>query len=57
MKYSSSICFVDSILPIEINNGQIFKHDNLQIIFGDYNEILSQIHHLAMAIHPNTFPY
>ena len=45
MKFSSSICVVDSILPIEVKNGQIFKNDNLQIIFGDYNEILEQIHY------------
>ena len=45
MKYSSSICVLQTPYKLEIKNGKVFKSDNLSIVFGDHNEILKQIHY------------
>ena len=45
MKYSSSICIIQTPYKLEIENGKVFNSDNLSIVFGDHNKILKQIHY------------
>lgn len=45
MKYSSSICILQTPYKLEIENGKVFKSDNLSIAFGDHEAILKQIHY------------
>lgn len=44
MKYSDSICIVETSLPINPKDCRIFKSNSLSIIFGDYQIILDELH-------------
>ncbi len=44
MKYSDSICLLDTSYKIEIDQGKVFSSNHLTIAIGDYQKILNEIH-------------
>lgn len=49
MKYSASICLIDSPLPLEFSSCKVFRSQSLWIVLGDYSEIIAEIHRLHVT--------
>jgi 2,3,4,5-tetrahydropyridine-2,6-dicarboxylate N-acetyltransferase len=49
MKYSDSIFFVESSYPLNIEECKCYKDNRLNIIFGDYQTIINEIHKLNIT--------